>query len=140
MPLISFDTPQRFSDVFRGYQKRSLAWNGLRITLCSSIRIDRHLVILFTSIRILIDSLPPKCKCNMGMRPIKKFLFKLIYNGNIFPAFRKLIPSICYSEIKAINALGIKFRKNHSATWSETVLLKIWWTILKTNGEAFSGN
>ena len=73
MPLISFDTPQRFSDIFRGYQKRSLAWNWLRITLCSSIRIDRPLVTLFTSIRILIDSLPAKCKCNMGIRPIKKF-------------------------------------------------------------------
>ena len=36
MPLISFDTPWKqareilwFSDVFRGYQKRSVAWNGL---------------------------------------------------------------------------------------------------------------
>ena len=28
MPLISFDTPW-FSDVFRVYQKRSVAWNGL---------------------------------------------------------------------------------------------------------------
>ena len=35
MPSISFYTPcktlenQRFSDVFRGYRKRPLAWNGL---------------------------------------------------------------------------------------------------------------
>ena len=29
MPLISFYTPWRFSDVFRGYRKRSVAWNGL---------------------------------------------------------------------------------------------------------------
>ena len=34
MPLISFDIPWKhqknlwFSDVFRGYQKRSVAWNG----------------------------------------------------------------------------------------------------------------
>ena len=36
MPLISFDTPWKYqktsdfpSDVSRGYQKRSVAWNGL---------------------------------------------------------------------------------------------------------------
>ena len=72
-------------------------------------------VILFALIRVLIDSRPPKCECNMGMRPITKFLFKL-YNGSIFPAFRKVIPSLSYSEIEAIKALRIKFRKNHSAT------------------------
>ena len=36
MPLVSFDTPWKhqktfvFSDVFRGYRKRPVAWNGLR--------------------------------------------------------------------------------------------------------------
>ena len=64
--------------------------------------------ILFASIRVLIDSGPPKCECNMGMRPITKFLFKLIYNGNIFPAFRKVIPSLSYSETEVIKALGIR--------------------------------
>ena len=48
----------------------------------------------------------------MRMCPIAKFLFKLIYNGNIFPATRKVIPSLSYCEIEAIKVLGIKFRKN----------------------------
>ena len=52
----------------------------------------------------------------MGMPPVKQFLFKLIYDGNIFPAFGKMIPSLSYSEIEAIKTLGIKFRKTHSAT------------------------
>ena len=73
-------------------------------------------VILFTSIRVLIDSRPPKCECNMGMRPIVNFLFKLIYNGNIFPAFRKVILSLSYREIEANKALGIKFSKSDTAT------------------------
>ena len=34
MPLVSFNSPwkhqKRFSDVFRGYRKRPVAWNGLR--------------------------------------------------------------------------------------------------------------
>ena len=49
-------------------------------------------VILFASTRVLIDSCPPKCEWNMGVRPITKFLFKLIYNGNIFPSFSEVIP------------------------------------------------
>ena len=94
--------------------------------------------ILFASIRVFIDSLPPKCECNMGMRT--KFLFKLIYNGNIFPAFRKVIPSLSYSEIEATKALGSKFWKNHSAVWPETEFLEISWTILKTQWwEVFVG-
>ena len=37
MPLVSLKTPckqkkQSFSDAFRGYQKRSVAWNGLSVT------------------------------------------------------------------------------------------------------------
>ena len=38
MPLVSLDTPlkisenQRFSDVFTGYRKRPVAWNGLKCT------------------------------------------------------------------------------------------------------------
>ena len=43
------------------------------------------------------------------MRPITKFVFKPIYNGNIFYAFRKVIPSVSYSKIKAIKVLGINF-------------------------------
>ena len=68
----------------------------------------------------------------MEICPITKFLFKLIYNGNIFPAFTKLILSLRYSEIGAIKTLGFKFRKNHSAILLETVFLEISWTILKT--------
>ena len=73
-------------------------------------------VILFASIRVLIDSGATKCECDMEMRPITKFLFKLIYNGNILSAFRKVIQSLSYSEIEIIKDFGIKFRKNHSAT------------------------
>ena len=50
------------------------------------------------------------------MRPITKLLFKLIYNGNIFPALRKVTPCLSYPETEAIKALGIEFWKNHSAT------------------------
>ena len=67
--------------------------------------------ILFASIRVLIDSGATKCECDMGMRPITKFLFKLIYNGNILSAFRKVIQSLSYSEIEIIKDFGIKFRK-----------------------------
>ena len=88
--------------------------------------------ILFASIRVLIDSGATKCECDMGMRPITKFLFKLIYNENILSAFRKVIQSLSYSEIEIIKDFGIKFRKNHSATWSDTVLSEIPWTMLKT--------
>ena len=35
-------------------------------------------------------------------------LLKLICNGNIFPASRKVIPSLSYSETKVIKALGIR--------------------------------
>ena len=74
-------------------------------------------VILFASIRVLIDFRPPECECNMAMCSITtKFLFKLFYNGNIFHAFRKVIPSLNYSEIEAIKAFGIKFWKNQSET------------------------
>ena len=71
-------------------------------------------VILFASIRVLIDSRPPKREGNIAMRPVTKSLFKLIYNGNIFPAFKKVIPSLSYSEIEAIKALGIKFRRDNT--------------------------
>ena len=73
-------------------------------------------VILFPSKRVLIDSRSPNSECNMGMRPITKFLFKLIYNGNIFPAFRKVILSLRYSETEALKALGLKFWKIHNTT------------------------
>ena len=76
-----------------------------------SIRIDRSPLSCLHQ-----DSRHPKCECNKAMRPMTKFVFKLIYNGNIFPAFRKVIPSLSYSEIKAIKTLGIKFRKHYSAT------------------------
>ena len=46
----------------------------------------------------------------------------MIYNGNIFHAFRKVIPSLSHSKIEAIKALGINFWKNHSAIWLATVL------------------
>ena len=48
------------------------------------------------------------------MRPITKYDFKLICNGNIFHAFRKVIVSLSHSKIEAIKALGINFLKNHS--------------------------
>ena len=64
----------------------------------------------------------------MRLCPIAKFLFKLIYNGNIFPATRKVIPPLSYCEIEAIKVSGIKFRKNDRARLSETVLLEIPWT------------
>ena len=91
-----------------------LALKGLKKTFGFSVRIDR--TTLFASIRILINSLPPKCTCNMGMRIIKKFLFKVIYSGNVFLSFRKVLPSLSYSEIEIIKALGVKFLKNHGET------------------------
>ena len=113
---------------------KNLCSQNLMLTLTGS-----H-VILFSSKRLLIDSRPPNSECNMGTRPITKFLFKLIYNSNIFPAFRKVILSLRYSEIEALKALGLKFWKIHNATWSETVLLQISWTILKTRWwEVFAG-
>ena len=80
-----------------------LALKGLKKTFGFSVRIDR--TTLFASIRILINSLPPKCTCNMGMRIITKFLFKVIYSGNVFLSFRKVLPSLGYSEIETIKAL-----------------------------------
>ena len=63
------------------------------------------------------DTLPsPKCECNNGMSPITKFVFQMIFNCNIFHALRKVIPSLSYFRIEAIMALGINFRKHHSAT------------------------
>ena len=50
------------------------------------------------------------------MRPITKLLFKLIYNGNIFTALRKVTPCLSYHENEDIKGLGIEFWKNHSAT------------------------
>ena len=47
----------------------------------------------------------------------------MIFNCNIFHALRKVIPSLSYFRIEAIMALGINFRKHHSATWLESVLL-----------------
>ena len=73
-------------------------------------------VILLASVRVLIHPRPRKCKCNNGMRPITKFVFQMIFNCNIFHAFRKVIPSLSDFKLEAIKALGINFRKHHSAT------------------------
>lgn len=37
---------------------------------------------------------PPKRECNNEIHPNTKFVFKIIYKGKIFQAFRKLIPSL----------------------------------------------
>ena len=39
------------------------------------------------------------------MRPITKAVFELIYNDNIFHAFREVIPSLRHSKIKAIHCV-----------------------------------
>ena len=92
--------------------------------MCSSVPIRVFpwaSVILFASVRIFIDSRSPKCECNNGKRPVTKFVLKLVYNENVH-AFRKVIPSLWNSKIEAIKVLEINFRKNQSATWSETVI------------------
>ena len=53
----------------------------------------------------------PKFEYNNGIGPITKFVFKLIYNGNIFHTFRKEIPSLNYSKIETIKTLRINFCK-----------------------------
>ena len=76
-------------------------------------------IIMFASVCILIDSRSPKYECNNVMRPImKKFVFKLIYKGNIFHSFRKVIVSLRHSKQDTLT----NFWKNHSAIWSVTVL------------------
>ena len=69
-----------------------------------------------TKLRKIIHPRPPKCKCNNGMHPIAKFVFQMIFNCNIFHTFRKVIPSLCDFKLEAIKAVGINFRKHHSAT------------------------
>ena len=95
----------------------------LRKTLCLSVRNDRTSCYL-ACISTGFDTPPlPKCEWNNGMRPSTKFVFHMIFNCNIFYAFRKVIPSLSNFKLEAIKALGINFRKHHSATWSESVLL-----------------
>ena len=69
-----------------------------------------------TKLRKIIHPRHPKCKCNNGMRPIAKFVFQMIFNCNIFHTFRKVIPSLSDFKLEAIEAVGINFRKHHSAT------------------------
>ena len=64
---------------------------GLRKNFCSSVRIERNPCYL-VCINTRFDRLPsPKCECNNGMHPIAKFLFKMIYNGNISQYFSTLV-------------------------------------------------
>ena len=67
-----------------------------------SFALTGDLVILFASVRVSIDSRSLKCECNNGMRPIMKFVFKLICNSNIFMLSEGLIPSLNRSKIEAI--------------------------------------
>ena len=62
----------------------------------------------------------------------------MIYNGNIFHAFRKVIPSLSHSKIETIKPLGISFWKNHRATWSETVLSFVSYGMLSRDFENLS--
>ena len=69
-------------------------------------------VILFASIRVLIDSSPTKCECNIGKCPFTKVLLKLIYNSNIFPAFRKVILSTSFTpKLKPLRPWELNFSK-----------------------------
>ena len=72
--------------------------------------------ILFTPIHILIDSRP----LNVNVIWECVLLWSFFSNWQYLSCFIKVIPSFSYSEIEAIKALRIKFRKNYSATWSET--------------------
>ena len=56
-------------------------------------------VILSVLVQVLIDSCCSKCKCNNGTFPITNFVFKAIYNGSIFNAFRKVIPSFNFQTM-----------------------------------------
>ena len=44
------------------------------------------------------------------------YILKLIYNGNIFHIFKKVIASLNHSKIEAIKALEVNFTVNRRAT------------------------
>ena len=75
MPLISFDTPWKhqktsgFSDVFKGYQKKSVAWNGFRRQILS-----------------FVLSYYPKysVKCGAGMLQWLSLRYQFIYQSGNF--------------------------------------------------------
>ena len=74
MPLVSFDTPwkhqknQRFSNVFRGYRKRPVAWNGLtRLRLGLSHLREQKFKNNFQ------DTLNPLCTCGWEVENICHF-------------------------------------------------------------------
>ena len=66
--------------------------------------LTRICVILFTSVRVLIDSHPPKCEWNNGMRLITKFAFNLISNGNTSERWFHLLATLKFSSAKKVQA------------------------------------
>ena len=72
-------------------------------------------VILFASVRVFH---PPKCECNNGIVILQRLFLKWLRMA-IFVMFSERW-SLSHSKIEVIKALGINFRKHHSAAWSET--------------------
>ena len=114
MPLISFDTPW-FSDVFRGYQKRSVAWNGLNkfhrvsIQLISNDSINTILLKENFSRQILLRS----------------FCLLILIKSNIWTLklsnFKYFVTCVCSIPNIVFHSYSLRYEKEYNRDWGSLI-------------------